>query len=81
MCLSNNILYQVNITLIDENCKTKVCNGICEKIFKLWYANHKKLFNHRIPKSDSEISDEFWKIKYNNCSAHITQGILGGNQP
>ena len=77
--LSNNILYRANITLMDENSKTKVCYGICETTFKLRHANHKKLFNHRIRKSDSGISNEFWKIKDNNCSAHITWEILGRN--
>ena len=40
-CLSNNILYQANITAIGENSETKVYYGICETTFKLRYANHK----------------------------------------
>ena len=46
-CLSNNILYQANITPVDENSETKVYYGICETTFKLRYTNHKKPFNHR----------------------------------
>ena len=40
-CLSNNILYQANITPIGEISETKVYYGICETAFKLRYANHK----------------------------------------
>ena len=71
-CLSNNILYQVNITPVNKNSETKVYNGIRETAFKLRYANHKKLFNHRNRKSDAELSNEFWKIKDNKLSANIT---------
>ena len=34
-CLSNNILYQANITTIGENSETKVYYGIYETTFKL----------------------------------------------
>ena len=79
-CLSNNILYQANITPIGENSETKVYYGICETTFKLRYANHKKSFNHRNRKSDTELSNEFWKIKDNKRSANITWEILGRHQ-
>ena len=70
-CLSNNILYQENITQLSENSETKVYYGICETTFKLRYANHKKLFNHRNHKSDTELSKEFWRIKDNNCVCYL----------
>ena len=79
-CLSNNILYQANITPFGENSETKVYYGICETTFKLRYANHKKSFNHRNRKSDSELSNEFWRIKDNKYSANITWDILGRHQ-
>ena len=44
---------------IDENLKTEVYYGIYETKFNLRYANHKKLFNHRNRKSDTELSNEF----------------------
>ena len=40
--LSNNILYQTNITLISENSEIKVYQGISDTTFKLQYANPKK---------------------------------------
>ena len=41
-CLSNNILYQANITPAGENSETKVYYGICKTSFKLRYTNHTK---------------------------------------
>ena len=79
-CLSNSILYQASITPIGENSETKVYYGICETTFKLRYANHKKSFNHRNRKSDTELSNEFWKIKDNKRSANITWEILRRHQ-
>ena len=77
-CLSNNILYQASIST-DENSETEVYYGICERTFKLLYPNHKKSFNHRNRKSDTELRNKFWKIENNKRSANITE-ILGRNQ-
>ena len=60
--------------------KLKVYYGICETAFKLRYANHKKLFNHRNRKSDTELSNELWKITDNKRSTNVTWGILGRHQ-
>ena len=79
-CLSNNILYQANITLLGENPETKVYYGICEIKFKLRYAIHEKSFNHRNRKSDTELSNECWRIKDNKYNANITWEILGRHQ-
>ena len=78
--LSNDILYQANITSFGENSETKVYYGICETTFKLRYANHKKSLNHRNCKSDTELSNAFWRIKDNKHSANITWDILGRHQ-
>ena len=58
----------------------KVYYGICETRFKLRYANHKISFNHRNRKSDTELSNEFWKKKDNKRRANITWEILGRHQ-
>ena len=79
-CLSNNILYQANVTPVGKNSETKVEYGICKTTFKLRYANHKKSFNHRNRKSDTELSNEFWKIKDNKLSGNLTWEILGRHQ-
>ena len=79
-CLSNNILYQENITTLGESSETKVYYGICETAFKLRYANHKKSLSHRNCKPDTELSNEFWRIKDNKHNASLTQEILGRHQ-
>ena len=75
------MLYQASITPIGENSETKVYYGIYETTFKLRDANHKKSFNHGNCKSDTELSNEFWKMKDNKRSANITWEILGTYQP
>ena len=82
-CLSNNILYQAKITPIGKNSETKVYYGICETTFKLGCANHKLDIdkrNHRNRKSDTELSNKFWKIKDKKRSAKIRWEILGRHQ-
>ena len=78
--LSDNILYQGNINPIGESSETKVYYGICETTFKLRYANHKKSFNHRSRKSDTELSNKIWKTKSNKHSVNTTREILGRHQ-
>ena len=56
------------------------CYGICETTFKLRYTNHKKSFNHRNCKSDTELFKKFWRIKDNKHNAKITWEILGRDQ-
>ena len=69
-------MYRANITPQDENSKTKVYSVICEITFKLWYASHKKWFNHR----NTELSDEFYKLKDKTLTAHVAWEILGRHQ-
>ena len=69
-CISNNILYQANITPLDENSETKIYYGICKTTFKLRYAKHKKLFNYKNPKLDTEQSNEFWRIRIRQQTQH-----------
>ena len=78
-CLSNSILYQANIPF-GKNTETKVYYRICKTTFNLRYANHKKPFNYRNHKSDTELSKEFWKIQDNKRSANITREILFRHQ-
>ena len=52
-------------------------HGICKSKFRLRYANHKKSFDHRNRKLNTELFNNFWKIKYTKRSANITWEILG----
>ena len=63
-----------------ENSKTKISYCVCETIFKLQYRNHNKSFNHRKSKSDTELSNEFWKINYNKRNTNITWETLDRRQ-
>ena len=53
---------------------------MCGKTFKLGYTNHKKSFNQRNRKSDTELCNEIWRIKDNKHNANITWEILGRHQ-
>ena len=53
-----------------------ICYGICEIAFKPRYTNQEKSFNQRNRKSDTELSNKFWKIKDNKHGANITREIL-----
>ena len=86
--IHHNVSYSKGVSAITsytkqtsgKNSETKVYYGICETRFKLRYANHKKSFSHRNRKSDTELSNEFWRIKDNKHSANITWDILGRHQ-
>ena len=52
----------------------KLVYGICETKFKLRHANHKKSFNHRNCRSDTELSNKFWKIKDNKTQRKHNMG-------
>ena len=57
---------------LGENSESKVYYGNFETTFKLRYANHKKSFNYRNRNSDTELSNAFWRMKYNKHNANIT---------
>ena len=61
--LSNNILYKENLTLKTENYESKIYCGISETKFKSRYSNHQKSFKNRKYKTDTELSNEIWKLK------------------
>ena len=78
--IHHNVRYSKGVSAITsytkqtlgENSETKVYYGICETPFKLRSANHKKLFNHRNRKSNTELSNGFWRIKDNKYNTNIT---------
>ena len=79
-CLSNNVLYKANITSTSENYRNKIYYGISETKFKSRYANHRKSFKNRNYKTDTELSNEIWKLKEQNKNADISWEILGIHQ-
>ena len=58
-----------------ENYKEKVYIGISEGKIKLRYANHKS-FMHQKYQKETELSNEFWKIKNLNGEPKVTFTII-----
>ena len=79
-CLSNNVLYKANITSTSENYRNKIYYSISETKFNWRYANHRKSFKNRNYKTDTELSNEIWKLKEQNKSTDISWEILGIHQ-
>ena len=75
-CLMKNIVYKATVTSDIPNYKRKRYLGSCETTFKLRFGNHKRSFNHKRYKNDTELSNEIWKIKQANGTPHITWEII-----
>ena len=60
-CLTENVLYETEISCDLPNYTPKVYRGITASKFKLRYANHKKSFSSEKYSNDSELSKEFFK--------------------
>ena len=73
-CLSNNILYKA------ENYRNKIYYDISETKFKSQYTNHRKSFKNRKYKTDTELSNEIWKLKEQNKNLNTFCEILGIHQ-
>ena len=70
-CLTSNITYKATITSNQDNYHHKICYGITETKFKLRYANHIKSLRHEKHQSVTELSNELWSNKNNNCTPNI----------
>ena len=79
-CLSNNVLYKANVTQKTENYRNKIYYGISETMFKSRYANHRKSFQNKKYKTDTELSNEIQKLKEQNKNIDISWEILGIHQ-
>ena len=73
---ATNIVYKARITSNLKNYKEKIYIGISEGKFKLRYANHKKSFVHQKYQKETELSNEFWKIKELNGEPKVTFSII-----
>ena len=62
-CLSNKVLCKANITSTIESYRNKIYYGISETKFKSRYADYRKSFKNRKHKTDTELSNEIWKLK------------------
>ena len=62
-CLTTNIVYKAKVTSSNQNYQEKVYFGSCETTFKKRFSNHKKSFNLKEYKNETELSNEIWWIK------------------
>ena len=58
-----NIVYKAKVTSSNQNYQEKVYFGSCETTFKKRFSNHKKSFNLKEYKNETELSNEIWRIK------------------
>ena len=79
-CLSNNVLYKANVTSKTENYRNKIYYGISETKFKSRYANNRKYFKNRKYKTNTELSNEIWKLKEQNKNVDISWEIISIHQ-
>ena len=75
-CLTKSIIYRGKITCNIQNYIDKIYNGTSEDTFKTRYANHKKSFNRIGYKKDTELSNEFWRLKELNAQPKVTFSIF-----
>ena len=61
--MSYNIVYKAKVTSSNQNYQEKVYFGSCETTFKKRFSNHKKSFNLKEYKNETELSNEIWWIK------------------
>ena len=62
-CQITNIIYKAKITSNLRNYHGKIYDGTSEGTFKKRYGNHKKLFNHKKHRTDTELLKEYWRLK------------------
>ena len=62
-CFTTNIVYKAKVTSSSQNYQEKVDFGSCETTFKKRFWNHKKSCNLNEYKTETELSNEIWRIK------------------
>ena len=70
-CQTKCIMHQANIDGDIAGCKQKCYLDSCETTFKDCCGNYKKSFNHVKHKNDTELSNDFSKIKKRNGTPTI----------
>ena len=71
-CLTTNIVYEAQITSTLRNYFKKIYYGTSEGTFKTRYANHKKSFKYKKYQKDTELSNEYWRLKELNAQPKVT---------
>ena len=66
-----NIIYQASLNSNNPYFDEKYDKGSCETTFKKWFTNHKKSFENKQYKNETELSNEVWNLKSTNNNAEI----------
>ena len=66
-----NIIYQASLNSNKPYFDEKYDKGSCETTFKKWFTNHKKSFENKQYKNETELSNEVWNLKSINNNAEI----------
>ena len=74
-CLATNCLYKATIKSRNES-GIKIYFGISSTKFKSRYANHIKSFRTEKYKTETELSNEFWRIKEKGETPVVTWEIV-----
>ena len=61
-CQITNIIYKAKITPNLRNYQEKVYYGTGEGTFKQRCGNHRKSFNHEKHRTNTELSNEYWRL-------------------
>ena len=80
-CQITNIIYKAKITSNLVNYYGKICYRTTEGIFKQRYENHKKSFNHEKHRADTELSNEYWRLKELKAQSQVQFHILKRCRP
>ena len=75
-CLTQNILYEAQITSNQLNYKQKIYIGAARTDFKHRFCNYTKSFNLEHYEKDTELSKEYSTIKHNHFTPKFTWRIV-----
>ena len=86
-------IHNKKVTKVQTSAKARTCNSINKSkcplnnkcfsnnvLFKSRYVNQQKSFKNRNYKTDTELSNEIWKLKEQNKNIDISWEILGLHQ-
>ena len=75
-CLSRNIVYQADISTIEDKSIDKSYIGIASTTFKARYNNHECSFNNYDKRNNTSLATFYWKLKQKLLTPTIKWSII-----
>lgn len=75
-CQISNIIHQAKIKKSISIKHSQIDYGTSKETFKLRYVNHEKCFYHKQHRKETELSNEYWRLKELNASPEIDISFL-----